>query len=162
MLSWDAASFRPGGGGLAIVAGLAGALSYGVAASYTRRRLAGVDPLVVATGSQVGAALLLAPFAWPAWPAVPPSPTAWARTVAMGIASTGLAYILNFRLIPKVGPARAITVTYLVPVFAVAWGALLLDEGVTPWMLVGRAIVLLGTALSTGTLSPRRSGSARA
>ena len=162
VLSGGTHAFRDAGAGLAVLAGLAGALSYGVGASYTRRRLAGVDPWVVATGSQLGATLLLAPLAAPAWPAVPPSAAAWASTVAMGVASTGLAYILYFRLIATVGPARAITVTYLVPVFAVAWGAVLLGEGVTSRMLAGGAIVLLGTALSTGALSPRPSGSARA
>lgn len=152
VLVWDKASFEPGGSGLAVAAGLLGSLSYGVAANYATRRLSGVDPLAVATGSQVGAAIVLLPLALASWPAGPVSMLAWASVVVMGVASTGLAYILYFRLIANVGPARAIAVTFLVPVFATLWGNLLLDEAVSGRMLLGGGIVLLGTALSTGLL----------
>ncbi len=154
VLSWDRVSFKEGGTGLALVAGLLASVSYGVAASYTRRTLNGVEPLVVATGSQLGATILLAPFAVGFWPAGPVSAKAWISTVIVGVASTGIAYILYFRLIANVGPARAIAVTFLVPVFAVLWGSILLDEAVTVRMLVGGLVVLLGTALSTGLLRP--------
>jgi drug/metabolite transporter (DMT)-like permease len=72
--------------------------------------------------------------------------------------STGIAYALYFRLIANVGPAKAVAVTYLVPVFAVIWGTWLLDEAVTVTMLVGSVIILLGTALATGML-PRKGAS---
>jgi drug/metabolite transporter (DMT)-like permease len=71
----------------------------------------------------------------------------------MGIASTGIAYILYFRLIHNVGPARAITVTYLIPAFAMLWGAIFIDEKVTSTMVIGCSIIFLGTALATGMLS---------
>ncbi len=159
MLSWGKASFTADGSGLAVLAGLAAALSYGIAASYTKRRLTGVDPLAVAAGSQVGAAVVLAPLAALAWPAHGVSATAWASVIVMGIASTGLAYILYFRLIANVGPARAITVTFLVPIFAIIWGALLLGEALTAQMLLGGLVVLAGTALSTGLIKPRAASS---
>jgi drug/metabolite transporter (DMT)-like permease len=74
----------------------------------------------------------------------------------LALACTGLAYILFFRLIAHVGPAQAISVTYLIPVFAIGWGVLFLGEGVTPILLTGGAIVLLGTALATGFIgSPK-------
>jgi drug/metabolite transporter (DMT)-like permease len=98
LLAWGKVSFKPSGSGLAIAAALVATLSYGIAASYTRRRLAGVDPLAVATGSQIGAALVLAPLALLAWPARPVSAAAWASVVVMGVACTGIAYILYFRL----------------------------------------------------------------
>jgi len=72
----------------------------------------------------------------------------------MGIASTGIAYVLYFRLIVNVGPAKAITVTYLIPAFAVIWGAMFIDEKLTMNMVIGCAIILTGTALATGILSP--------
>ena len=70
----------------------------------------------------------------------------------LGILSTGLAYILYFRLIANVGPTNAITVTYLIPVFAMILGAIVIDEAITPPMLMGGAVILLGTALATGML----------
>lgn len=156
-LTWGNAGFKDGGSGLAILAGLAATLSYGVAASYTKKKLTGVDPIAVATGSQVGATLVLAPLTLLAWPAAPVSANAWASAIVMGVASTGIAYILYFRLIANVGPARAIAVTFLVPIFAIAWGALLLREPLTVQMVLGGLIVLAGTALSTGLIKPRAS-----
>ena len=55
----------------------------------------------------------------------------------------------------KRGPAKALTVTYAIPVFGVAYGVLLLGETVTPWMLVCGPIILLGTALSSGLIGSR-------
>ncbi len=153
-LAWGKVSFKPGGSGLAVVAALVATLSYGIAASYTKRRLAGVDPLAVATGSQVGAALALAPLALLAWPAQPVSFTAWASVVVMGVACTGIAYILYFRLIAHVGPTRAIAVTFLVPAFAILWGAAFLGEGITMQTAAAGLVVLAGTALSTGLVKP--------
>ena len=63
---------------------------------------------------------------------------------------TGVAYILFFRLIAEAGPARALTVTFLVPVFAVVYGAVFLDEPITMWMLMCAAAIVCGVALSTG------------
>lgn len=156
VLAWGKASFVPGGSGMAILAAVAAALSYGIAASYARRRLAGVDPLAVATGSQAGAALVLAPLALAWWPQAPVSAAAWSSTIVMGVACTGIAYILYFRLIERAGPGRAITVTFLVPVFAVIWGALVLGETLTGQMLAGGLVILAGTALSTGLVAPGR------
>jgi drug/metabolite transporter (DMT)-like permease len=154
LLAWGKVSFKPGGTGLAILAALIATLSYGIAASYTKRRLAGVDTLAVATGSQIGAALVLLPLALLAWPARPVSLTAWASVIVMGVACTGVAYILYFRLIAHVGPARAIAVTFLVPAFAILWGAAFLGEDVTMQTAAAGLVVLAGTALSTGLVKP--------
>jgi drug/metabolite transporter (DMT)-like permease len=70
----------------------------------------------------------------------------------MGLFSTALAYILYFRLIANTGPTNAITVTYLIPLFAMVLGALVIDEPITVSMLVGCTVILLGTALATGLL----------
>ena len=153
VLVWGKASFKPGGSGFAIVAALAASLLYGVAASYAKKRLAGVNPLAIATGSQVAAAIVLLPWALLWWPAQGPSGEVWAAVVALALACTGLAYILYFRLIAHVGPAKAIAVTFLIPAFGVLWGMLFLDESVSASMVSGCAIILLGTALTTGALS---------
>ena len=110
----------------------------------------GLSPLTIATGSQLAAAIVLIPPAIIYWPDKPISMGAWVAVIVMGVVSTGLAYILYFRLIANVGPAKAITVTYLVPAFAVVWGAMLIDELVTADMIVGCLIIFFGTALATG------------
>jgi drug/metabolite transporter (DMT)-like permease len=152
-LAWDKASFKPGGSGWAVVACLVATLMYGVSANYTKKRLAGVAPLAVAAGSQLAAALvLLVPgIAW--WPAVTPSHTAWLAAGMLALACTGVAYVLYFRLIANIGPANAITVTFMIPVFAVLWGWLFLSEGLTLAMVAGCAVILVGTGLTTGVLS---------
>jgi len=141
-----------------IAACLLACLCYGIAANATRRYLGGVSPLATATGSQIGATLLLAlPAMW-YWPAQMPSLRAWGALGVLGVASTGIAYILFFRLIETAGPARALTVTFLVPVFAVFYGATLLHEPITQWMLVCAGVIVCGVVLSTGlvTLGRRR------
>ena len=131
------------------------ALSYGIAPNYTKRNLGRVPPLVIATGSQIAAALMLLPVAVVLWPQHNPSAGAWAAAIVLGIASTGLAYILYFRLISNVGPTRAIAVTFLIPAFGMLWGALFLGETVTVNMLAGCAVILFGTALATGVVGAR-------
>ncbi len=155
LLAIDKASFKPGGTGWAVLACLLGTVCYGYSASFTKRYLTGVHPLATATGSQVGATLGLAiPTLW-FWPADNPGPVPWLSLLVLGVVCTALAYILYFRLIEGLGPARAITVTFLVPVFALGYGVLFLNESLTPWMLGCGAVVICGTALSTGVIAPR-------
>ena len=131
----------------AIAAGALAALLYAVAAAYMRRRSAGADAAAIATGSQLGATIVLAPFVAPLAPVAWPTAAEWASVVALGVLCTGVAYLLYFRLIADVGPTRALTVTFLIPVFGMFWGALFLGEAITPVMAVGCGLVLAGTAL---------------
>ena len=148
---------RPGDGSTAAMAAcLCATLCYGFAASYTKRRLSGVAPMAVAAGSQLAAALMLAVPAALTWPATMPSTTAWVAAGVLAVASTGIAYILYFHLIVKVGPANAVSVTFLIPLFAVLWGAVFLSERVTGAMAVGCAVILAGTALTTGVIGARK------
>ena len=75
---------------------------------------------------------------------------------------TALAYVLFFWVLARVGAVRIMVIPYLIPAFGVLWGALLLHEPVTVRMLVGCAVILLGTALTTGLVRPRRAASALA
>ena len=156
VLIWGRVSFAGGGLGLPILATLFAYVSYGLASCATRVQLGGVRPLTAAAGSQVFAALLLAPFAIAWWPAQPPDGRAWLSAALLGILSTGLAYLLFFRLIARIGSTRTMSVSFLIPVFGVLWGALFLGEAVTARMLVGAATILAGTALATGLVDPRR------
>lgn len=152
LLAWDKASFKPGGGGLAVLACLSATLCYGLAANATKRFLGGVSALAVATGSQLSAAMMLMLPAWLLRPAGLPGPTAWAALVLLALLCTGLAYILFFRLMQRVGPTNTISVTFLIPVFALVWGGLFLAERLDLHMALGGLVVLLGTALAVGVL----------
>lgn len=139
---------------LAIAACLAGTLLYGHAASHARRYLNGVPAMALACGTQAAAALALALPAALTWPTVAPAPADWALAAGLAVGASGIAYILYFRLLTRVGPTQAASVTFLVPVFASSWGALVLAEPLTPAMLGGGAVILAGTALVLG-LWPR-------
>lgn len=150
------ASLKDGAHGIspavAIGACIAAAMLYGAAANVAKRHAAVVPPLALATGSQLSAALVMAgPAAW-TWPTTSPSPTAWTAAVLLAVVCSGVAYILYFRLIAHVGAAGASSVTFLIPVFAVAWGGMFLGEQPTWGMAVGGAVILFGTALATGLL----------
>lgn len=138
----------------AIAACLAATLLYGFSASFAKRHLAGVPSMALATGSQLGAAVLLAPMAALAWPQAMPAPVHWGVALALAVLCSGVAYILYFRLIAHAGPTNAASVTFLIPAFAVLWGWWLLGETVTLAMLAGCAVIVLGTSLVLG-LWPR-------
>ncbi len=139
---------------LAITACLAGTLMYGYAAIFSKRYLAGVPAMAMAAGSQTAASLALLLPALLTWPAQAPSGRDWALAGALSVLASGVAYILYFRLLTRVGPTQASTVTFLVPVFASLWGGLLLGERVSLPMGLGGAVILSGTALVLG-LWPR-------
>jgi len=153
-LAWDKAALKSGGpaAAWAILACLLAALLYGYSANYTKRHAAGVPPLAVAAGSQLASALMLAlPAAW-SWPAVMPGARAWSALLTLAVACTTVAYVLFYGLIARVGAARTVTVTFLIPVFGVLWGSLFLEEAISPGMIFGCAVILAGTGLTTGFL----------
>jgi drug/metabolite transporter (DMT)-like permease len=134
----------------AVVAALVATSLYGLGAHVTPRWLKGVSALEISTGSQLASAVLLVPLAAWQWPAVSPGPLAWGSAVVLGLACTALAYILYFRLLARVGPTTAMTVTYLIPVFGVSWGVLLLGERLSSTSIGGGLLVLAGVALTAG------------
>ncbi len=141
---------------LPILAALAATTCYGWAASMMKRWLRGVKPIVVAAGSQAMATLMLLPLALFTLPEQMPSKAAWLNAVALAIGGTGFAYILYFYLIGAIGPARAITVAYLVPVFGIVWGLIFLSETLSAQTLLGGGMILIGVALTTGVIRWRR------
>jgi drug/metabolite transporter (DMT)-like permease len=158
MLVWDqiatpsGTNISPATTALAAAAALGATLLYGIAASYTKKHLTGVDALTVATGTMIGATIVVLPLAVATWPAVAPSVKAWGSVIALGVACTGIAYMLFFHLIAVAGPARAITVTFVIPIFGILWGAMFLGEHVSMGMIEGCAVILIGTALATGVV----------
>ena len=143
-------SFREGGSGLAVAACLVATFCYGISGSFTKRYLQNVPSLVTTTGSLWGASLGLGIPALLTWPDTAPTLHAWAALGIAGLLCTALAYVLFFRLMTRTGPARAMTVTYLIPVFANLLGVIFLDEVVTHWMMGCAVVIVVGTALASG------------
>ena len=144
-----------GGHGWALLACLTATSCYGVASNFNQRHLREVPPLVSAAGSQAGASLgLLLPAYW-TWPSEPPSINAWLALATLAVFCTALAYLWFFWLMARIGAARTSTVIFLVPVVATTLGVVVLDEPVSAWMLGCAALILLGTALSSGLLGAR-------
>jgi drug/metabolite transporter (DMT)-like permease len=146
----------PRGATLSVIAGLAGALSYAVATTYARSAKS-IDPLANAHGSMWAASLLIVPALVVSPPLQPLTSEIVAAVAMLGIVCTGLAYLLYFRLITDVGPTRALTVTFLIPVFGVLWGRVFLDEKIAWFTLLGSVVTIVGTALATRSPDSQRS-----
>jgi drug/metabolite transporter (DMT)-like permease len=149
-----------------IAACLVATTCYGLAGFLTRRWITergGLDSRIVALGSQVGAVALLAPFALSDMAAHPIAvravgATVWISMLALGLLCTSAAYVLYFRLIADIGPLKALTVTFLIPLFGVLWGWLALGEVATLAHALGGG--LIGIALWL-VLRPAPSGRRR-
>ena len=157
LLMWGSVSFKSGNGMLAVLAVLGCSILWGLGANYARKHLAGVDAMVITVGSLLAASLFLSPLAWATWPSQIPSPRAWAEMAFLGVASSGLGFLIYFRLLRRIGPVRAMSVTFLNPVVAMVSAAWYLDEAVTLQMVAGGAVVLVGTALSLGLIGRQAS-----
>jgi drug/metabolite transporter (DMT)-like permease len=141
---------QPGGGefprlGWAVAAALGACCCYGLVGVLIKRFAREASPRAMASGNQLAAAVLLAPLLPLAPPLAAPSALVVANVLALALLASGVAFVLYFRLIADVGAARALTVTYLIPVFGVLWGVLFLGETVSAPMILGGVLVLLGT-----------------
>lgn len=141
---------------VSVAASLAAAACYGIASVYTRVSVRGASSTAVATCSQVGAALVLLPFTFIAPLEHTPTPIVVLAVTALALLCTAVAYLLYFWLIEHAGPTRALTVTFLAPVFGVFWGVVLLREPVSLSTLLGFGIILAGTGFVTGALPVRK------
>lgn len=140
---------------LAVLASIGATFSYGVAASFSTKYLRKADSIAVATGSLSSATICVLPFAMWYWPSTPISLKAWSSALALALLCTAIAYIIFYRLVTAIGGARSVTVTFLVPPFGIMWGVLLLDENFYLNELFSTSLVLLGTLLATGFLTPK-------
>ena len=131
------------------------AACYAVSVLIAGRTVRTLPPLQVSIGQLAAGAVIIAPFALVQLPDEAPSAGAIAAVVALGALGSGIAYLLYFAIIARAGASRAILVTYLVPAFALVYGAVFLDEQVTLSALAGLALILAGTALATGAARMR-------
>ncbi|NIC39313.1 DMT family transporter [Halomonas desiderata] len=156
VLSANRLDFALGGDGWFILAALGASLCYGIASNYSKSYLSHLPVRVLAAGSTAMSALiLLIPGLW-LWPSEPIGGLAWGNALGLAICSTTLAFLLYYGLISSAGATATSTVTFLVPVSALLWGYLLLDERLSLQVLVGMAITLAGTAIATGMIRWRR------
>lgn len=134
--------------GWAVAAGCAAAFLYGIGANLVRRQLTGLPAAAVAAATLGCSALLTLPFAIATWPTHAIPAKSWLSAAMLGVLCTGIAFVMYYRLIQRIGAGRAVAVTYLVPLFGVAWGWMLLGEPLTITMLIAGALILGSVAMS--------------
>jgi drug/metabolite transporter (DMT)-like permease len=153
------AGFNPGGDSLALAGTLAvigSSVSYAAAGLYAQRRVASISGPVLAASSTFFGALVLVPFAALNPPTGSPSEKAIASLAALTILGTAFAQLVLYRMLRLHGSARTSLVTYLMPIFALGYGALLLSEPITVSMLAGLALILAGVAIGSGAVGLAR------
>jgi drug/metabolite transporter (DMT)-like permease len=135
---------------LSVGASLLAALCYALGGVYAKRTFPGVPPLAMGIGQQAAAAAILLPLATASLPEESTSLAVVLSVLGLALLSTAVAYLLYFRLMASVGPTKTLTVTFLVPVFGVLFGVLLLGDPVGVGTFAGMGIILSSVALVTG------------
>ena len=147
------AGFDPDGSTMALLGTLAvvlSSLSYASAGVYGQLRVQTVAGPVLATGSMLVGGLILLPFALFQLPSATPGADAIVSIVALTLVGTAFAQLVLFRMLRLFGSRRLSLVTYLMPGFAVLYGAALLDEPLSVAALGGLVLILVGVALASG------------
>jgi drug/metabolite transporter (DMT)-like permease len=141
---------------------LLASLCYAITGIYARRAFRGMPALIPATGQMLTGTLVITPIALALHgiPSPAPSPLALGAVLALGIFGTAIAYILLYWLLERIGAARNSMVTYLLPPFALVYGALFLGEAITLEAVLGLGLVILGILLSNGVIKLRRTPAA--
>ena len=132
---------------LSVLAMLVASASYASSGIYTKLKLSGVSTYSLALGQQLGALVWLAIPGALLVPKTAPSSAAVGSLLALGLLSTGVAYLMFFELLERVGPTKTTTVTYLIPIVGMLAGAVMLGEPLTGGMLVGLVLVLASVLL---------------
>ncbi|HVT33249.1 MAG TPA: DMT family transporter [Rhodanobacteraceae bacterium] len=130
----------------AAIAGTIASLCYGFSVNLTRHWLADLPPVVGVAGTLTCGTLLALPLAAATWPPSAIPTLSWLAALSLGVVCTGIAYVLFFRVIQRAGAARATTSTYLIPIFGVLWGWLVLGERPT-WTMIASAVLILGSVI---------------
>ena len=140
----------------ATLALLGATLSYAVGGVFAKRAFTGLNNMSMSSGQLIAAAFILAPVSLADLPQKAPPPEAVWATLALVVICTAIAYQLYYYLIISAGPTKALTVTLLIPVFGVLFGAVLLQESISPGIIIGLLVVLVSVGLVTGLISPKR------
>ncbi|MRN54128.1 DMT family transporter [Paenibacillus monticola] len=140
---------------LSVLFSLGAALSYGFGGLYASRASQGLEPLTLAVGQQLGASVLLLPLAVIFTPRHMPSSAAVFSVIGLSLLCTSIAYLLYFRLIRNVGAVKTVSVTFLVPIFGILWGAIFLNEQIYLNTIIGLIIILLSVTLVNRKARPK-------
>lgn len=153
------AGAEPGGGWWGVAGTLAvvlAALCYAAGALYAQHRLGRTTGPVLSTGQCIAGALVLLPFGLAQLPSDVPGWKPLASILGLGVAGTAVGTLLYYRIVSGYGASRASLVVYLLPPFAVFYGATLLGETVTVGEVLGMVLVLAGVSLGSGLVSSMR------
>ncbi len=134
-------------------------ISYGFAGVYAKKTFVDVAPISLAAGQQIAASILLIPFTIFNLPNTTSnfSLIPILAVLALALFCTAIAYLLYFYLIENVGPTKTLSVTFLIPVFGMIWGVLILNEKITMGMLVGFIVILVSVFLILDIKLPTKS-----
>jgi len=133
---------------LGAMAVLLASLSYATNAIYQRRKMRHVSVFDVSIGQLAATVIFALPLAAPSMPHVHVALKSMAAVIALGAGATGVAYLLYYYVMNSLGAVRAAGVTLLVPVTAVFWGVVLLNESLSWTIVIGMAVILAGTILT--------------
>ena len=125
------------------------ALCYATGPLIANRKLTNVPPVAMTAACLVLASVVYAPLAALNWPSAVPPAKVLLALAGLAVICTAAAFLIFFRLIAEVGPARASVITYINPAIAVSLGVLVLGEHVTPIMLAAFVTILAGSVLAT-------------
>ena len=139
---------------LSILAMLTATLCYGVSSNLTKAHLQGAPLIGTVVGSQLASSVALAPLMPFDLPRAAPDLTVLLCLLALALVCTAVAYLLYYGLILELGATRALTVTFLAPIFGTIWSALFLNEDVTITKVIACAVILCGAGFVTGILKP--------
>ena len=130
---------------LGMAAALLATMGYGGVAVYIRKYLAGAEQRTAAAWSLLLSGIALLPMIWFEPPPGPITTQAVLALVGLSLACSAWGFLVYYRLLTDIGPIKTVTVTFLIPLFSILWGALFTGETVTLGMLGGCAVVLVGT-----------------
>jgi drug/metabolite transporter (DMT)-like permease len=123
--------------------------SYAVAGVYAKKVSLNATPLALAMGQQFAARILLFPVAALTLPASLPSVSVVSAVLALALLSTAIGYLIFYQLIERIGATNTLSVTLLVPIFGMVWGAIILGEPISLIQIVGLIIILASLILVT-------------
>lgn len=132
----------------AFAAALGACLCYAVSSNLAKRYLAGISPMTTASSGLLASGFVTLPLVIYHFPTASVSWAAWGAVIAIAVISTAAAMIIFYVVLQSIGPTKTVTVTLLIPLFGIFWGATLLGEQVSADMLLGTIVILSGTALT--------------
>ncbi|MBZ8119700.1 DMT family transporter [Roseovarius sp. LXJ103] len=151
VMGWDAlTTLDPRNLGQLAVIGAA--LSYAFASVWAKVQLSGQAPQMNALGMLTGSTMIMVPVAWgvDGTPDLALSSGVWAALILLSVVSTAMAYLLYFAILVRAGAANLMLVTVLVPPFAIALGAVFLNEALSVAAFIGFAVIALGILVTDG------------